>query len=65
MDQIPSGEAFAGALISMEMREGHMTALVFSPKTRDIGIHFVRLREKHLNCIRRLTLEQPDAPTGS
>lgn len=65
MDQIPSGEAFAGALISMEMREGHMTALVFSPKTRDIGIYFVRLREKHLNCIRRLTLEQPDAPTGS
>jgi Restriction endonuclease len=58
MDQIPSGEAFAGALISMERREGHMTTLVFSPKTRDIGIHFVRLAEKHLNCIRRLTLEQ-------
>jgi Restriction endonuclease len=65
MDQIPSGEAFAGALISMERREGHMTALVFSPKTRDIGIHFVRLVEKHLNCIRGLALEQPDASTGS
>lgn len=61
IDRIPSGEAFAGALISMEKREGHMTALVFSPKTRDIGIHFVRLAEKHLNCIRRLKLEQPGA----
>lgn len=65
IDQIPSGETFAGALISMEKREGHMTALVFSPKTRDIGINFVRLAPKHLNCIRRLKLEQPNAPTGS
>lgn len=65
IDQIPSGEAFAGALISMEKREGHMTALVFSPKTRDIGVHFVRLAEKHLHCIRRLQLEQPSAPVGS
>lgn len=65
MDQIPSGEAFAGALIATEKREGHMTALVFSSKTRDIGIHFVRLAEKHLNCIRGLALEQPEAQTGS
>ncbi len=65
MDQIPSGEAFAGALISTGRREGRMTALVFSPQTRSIGIHFVRLAEKHLNCIRELPLEQPEAPTGS
>jgi hypothetical protein len=65
MDQIPGGEPFAGALISTERREGHMTALVFSPKTRDIGIQFVRLAEKHLNCIRGLTLEQPGASIGS
>lgn len=60
MDEIPSGEAFAGALIAKENREGHMTALVFSPMTREIGVHFVRLAEKHLNLIRDLTLEQPD-----
>jgi hypothetical protein len=65
VDQIPGGEAFAGALISMEKREGHMTALVFSPKTRDIGIHFVRLTEKQLNCIRRLKLMQPNPPADS
>jgi len=60
VDHIPSGEAFAGALISTEQRDGHMTALVFSPKSREIGIHFVRLAEKHRNCIRRLKLEFPD-----
>ena len=58
IDEIPSGDAFAGALISLEKREGHMIALVFSPTTREIGIHFVRLAEKHLNCIRGLTLKQ-------
>lgn len=63
IDQLPDGEAFAGALISMEKREGHMTAMVFSPKTREIGINFVRLDEKHLNCIRRLKLEQPPLAT--
>lgn len=58
VERIPDGEAFAAALISKEEREGHMVALVFSPKTRDIGVHFVRLAEKHLNSIRGLTLEQ-------
>lgn len=53
-----SGEAFAGALISTEIRPGHMTALVFSAKSREIGIQFVRLADKHLNCIRELTLPQ-------
>jgi hypothetical protein len=60
IEQIPTGDAFAGALISTEARDGHMTALVFSPKTREIDIHFVRLAEKHLNCIRRLKLDFPD-----
>jgi hypothetical protein len=61
MDEIPGGGAFAGALIAPGKREGQMTALVFSPKTRDIGIHFVQLAEKHLNCIRELTLARPTA----
>lgn len=52
-----SSEAFAGALISKDMREGQMTALVFSPTSREIGIHFVRLAEKHLNFIRELRLK--------
>lgn len=51
--------AFAGALISSDLREGHMTALMFSPTSREIGIHFVRLSEKHLNLIRGLSLKRP------
>ena len=59
VERIPDGQAFAGALIALEPREGRMTGLVFSPKTREIGIHFVRLAEKHLNAIRKLKLELP------
>jgi hypothetical protein len=51
--------AFAGSLISRDMREGKMTALVFSPRSREIGIHFVQLAEKHLNQIRELSLMGP------
>ncbi|MBN2267698.1 MAG: hypothetical protein JW725_05185 [Candidatus Babeliaceae bacterium] len=57
MERVPDGDAFAAALIAQELREGHMTCLVFSSKTRDIGIHFVRLLEKHRNAIRRLKID--------
>jgi hypothetical protein len=59
MERVPSGETFAGALIGKEMREGHMTCLIFSPKTREMGIHFVRLTEKQNRAIRRLKVEVP------
>ena len=65
LENVVTGEAFSAALISEELREGHMTALVFSPHTRRIGVHFVRLGEKHLNCIRNLRLELPDSPLDS
>jgi hypothetical protein len=57
MEQVPNCEAFAGALISTELRDGHMTALTFSPKTRDLGVNFIRLEEKHHNAIRNLKLD--------
>ena len=59
MERVPGGDAFAAALIATEPREGHMTCLVLSAKTREIGIHFVRLSEKHLNAIRRLKVDIP------
>jgi hypothetical protein len=59
MERVPDGEAFAGALIATELREGHMTCLVFSPKTRAIDIRFVRLAERHRNAIRKLKLDIP------
>jgi hypothetical protein len=60
MERVPGGDAFAAALIAKELREGHMTCLVFSPKTCEIGINFVRLTEKQLNAIRRLKVDIPE-----
>jgi hypothetical protein len=54
---VPTGEVFAAALIATELREGHMTCLVFSPKNRELDVRFVRLSEKHKNAIRRLRLD--------
>jgi hypothetical protein len=56
IESVADGTAFAGALISKDPREGQLTGLLFSPKTREIGIHFVRLADKHLNAIRKLKL---------
>lgn len=58
MQESTKQSAFAGALISSELRDGQMTALIFSPKSNEIGVHFVRLAEKHLNLIRGLTLRR-------
>ena len=57
IDHIPSGEAFAGAVISSPQGDGTMTALVFSPITRDIDIRLIRLAKKHQNSIRNLKLK--------
>lgn len=56
VERVSDRSAFASALIMMELREGHFTALVFSPTTRDIHVQFVRLAEKHRNFIRELGL---------
>lgn len=58
MQDATTRAAFAGALISPELRNGQMTALLLSPTSRDIGIHFVRLSDKHLNLIRGLSLKR-------
>jgi hypothetical protein len=57
IERLPDGEAFAGTLVSTEHREGHMTCFVFSPKTREIAIEFVRLAERHHRAIRNLKLD--------
>jgi hypothetical protein len=56
IERVSDSTAFAGALITKDLREGQMTALVFSPKKPEIGVHFVRLAEKHHNAIRKLKL---------
>jgi len=62
MQDSTTHEAFAGALISPELRDGHMTALLLSPTSREMGIHFVRLSEKHLNLIRGISLKRDGTP---
>jgi hypothetical protein len=57
IDNISTGDAFAGAVISSLLGDGNMTALVFSPKTRDIDIQPIRLAKKHQNSIRNLKLK--------
>lgn len=59
MQNAKTREAFAGALISTELRAGAMKALVFSPHSREIGIHFVQLAENHINMIRSLPIARP------
>ena len=59
MERVPGGDAFAAALIATELREGHMTCLVFSAKTRRDWYSLCPLSEKHLNAIRRLKVDIP------
>jgi hypothetical protein len=55
MRRIRDGEPFAGALIALGDREGHMFAFVISD-SRTMGVHIVQLEERHLNMIRQLSL---------
>ena len=59
VERVPDGDAFAGAIVAMGVREGDMFGLIFSPKSRNIGVHIIRLAQKHRNAIRRLKLELP------
>jgi hypothetical protein len=56
MRRVPDGEPFAGALIALGDREGHMFAFVISD-SRTMGVHIVQLEERHLNMIRQLSLQ--------
>ena len=55
MRRVRDGEPFAGALIALGDREGHMFAFVISD-SRTMGIHIVQLEESQLNMIRQLSL---------
>lgn len=57
IEGVPDGEAFAGAAISSSDSSSEMTALFFSPSTRDIDIRKIQLAKKHQNSIRNLKLE--------
>ena len=57
MERVPDGEPFAGAaLVPFGTPDGKLAALVFAPSSRSVGVHIIRLGEKHRNAIRRLSL---------
>src|SRR5258708_10247599 len=60
MRRVRDGKPFAGALIALGPREGHMLALVMSDSPT-MGIQFVQLEEKHRNMIRQLSVELPES----
>jgi hypothetical protein len=59
MRRVPDGEPFAGAIIALGDREGHMFAFIISD-SRTMNIHIVQLEERHLNMIRQLSIPRPE-----
>jgi hypothetical protein len=60
LENIQTGEAFAGAIISSYgASDDRMSALIFSPDSNGIGVHpTINLSSKHKNIIRNLYLRQ-------
>jgi hypothetical protein len=58
MRRVRDREPFAGALIALGDREGHMFAFVISD-SRTMDVHIVQLEERHLNMIRQLAVPLP------
>ena len=62
MERVPTGEAFASAMVALGQRPGTMFGLLISPKSRTMGVHNIRLAEKHWAVIRKLKIEVPSDP---
>lgn len=50
------GQPFAGAMVALGQRENEFIGIILSPVSRTIGVHNVRLEDKHRNMIRRLKI---------
>ena len=61
MEKVPTGEAFAGAIIGQSNVPGKMFAMILSDGSRDIHVNSVQLEQKHLNSIRDLELLLPES----
>ena len=63
LERVPTGEAFAGAaLADWGSPDDKIFAMIFSPDSRDVGIHTIQLQEKHKNAIRQLKIPLPATP---
>jgi len=63
MEEVESGDAFAGAIVFPEQRAGQMKALIVSPRSREVDVRFVELTEKQLNILREVSLKRETGPT--
>jgi len=64
LEHVSTGEAFAAAAVTdWGSPDGKMSAMVFSPNSRTVGIHTIQLHEKHKNAIRKLKIPLPATPS--
>lgn len=54
LEKVPTGEAFAGAVIAPSDVEGRMSVMIFPATRREVTFREVELETKHLNSIRDL-----------
>ena len=54
--RVPDGEVFAGAAISLGLRDDELFGVIFSPDSRTTGVHQIKLTERQRNAIRDLKL---------
>jgi hypothetical protein len=54
MEKVPTGEAFAGAIVGLSDVPGRMWVFIFPAEGREIQITRVQLEQRHLNSIRDL-----------
>lgn len=65
LERVPTGEVFAGAAMAdWGSPDGKMFAMIVSPTSRTVGIHTIRLEEKHKNAIRQLKIPLEALPPG-
>jgi hypothetical protein len=62
LEKVPSGEAFAGAVVAPTDVPGDMWAIVFPAAGRELTTTRVRLEPRHLNSIRNLKIATGESP---
>ena len=65
IESVPEGSIFTGSIIaSRDDGEGNMLAIIFPPRSRELGIHQFQLGERHKNIIKKLKLRTETQETS-
>lgn len=65
MEKVPTGEVFAGAIVSLSDVPGRMWAIVLPAEGHTMTVNSVQLEQRHLNSIRELRLARPENDSPS